>query len=82
MSALSKATKRESDAYQAMVDAQADVIAHQLARIDNAETARLRRKSQAAREAWHVAARLYEAACMAYWEDEPVTQRRRQRVRA
>lgn len=80
MSALTKATKREADAYQAMTDAQADVIAHQLAGIDNAETARLRKKSQACRAEWLTAARLLERASMAYWE-EPVTERRRDRRR-
>jgi len=68
MSALAKAAKRESDAYDAMVNAQAEVIAHQLAGIENAETARLRRRSQSLRTQWLAAARHYEDVNAREWD--------------
>ena len=56
MSALSKATRKESDAYQAMTDASADVVARVLEGIDDDVTDRLRRRAQSLRKEWQAAA--------------------------
>lgn len=84
MSALSKATTREANAYQAMTDAQADVIARVLQGIDDDVTERLRRKSQAMRKEWEAAARVLEAVTVAEWdyEDDGITKRRNRMAHA
>lgn len=68
MSALSKATRKESDAYQAMTDASADVVARVLEGIDDDVTDRLRRRAQSLRKEWQAAARVLEAVTMRHWD--------------
>ncbi len=70
MSALSKAAKAESDAYAAMCDASADVIARQLEGIEDAVTAKMRRRAQAMRKQWLAAARHYEDVNARLWVHE------------
>lgn len=78
MSMLSKATKAESDAYAAMVDAQADVIALQLEHAAHAvagiypaaveqRLTKLRARSAALRKVWLAAARKLEDATTRAW---------------
>lgn len=79
MSALAKAAKAESDAYAAMCDASADVIARQLEGVEDATTAKLRRRAQAMRTQWLAAARRYEEVNARQWDfehAERVTERR------
>lgn len=60
-SRLAKATKIESAAYAAQVAASADVIRRVLDGIEDAETARLRRRADAYRVQWLAAARKLES---------------------
>lgn len=59
-SRLDRADAQESRAYAAMVDAQADVIARQLAGLEDAETARLRLIAESRRAEWWAAVGVME----------------------
>lgn len=64
-SRYAKAAKAEAAAYAASVAASAAVIERTLAGIEDAETARLRRRSDAYRVQWLAAARKLEALALA-----------------